>query len=485
MTTTAANTPTISDTEQRSTAVVADRRAVMWMGSCGLRGRAALAFAVVALLLSTAVGGTVWVSVSGYLLSKRQQAATSQTLANVERVRRGLSSQGVSSPQLLAQLPREIGSTSLLLIGGRWSTTSLETDRGILPAELRSAVIAGEPMSQRIRTDDGPKLVVGFPLTRMGNAYFEVFPLDELDQTLRTLSTTLVLAVVTVPAGSLLLGWWALRPALRPLDRVASAATAIAAGDLSARLDPRGDPGLASIAASFNNTAAALERRVRADAKFAADVSHELRGPLTVMLTAVDLVEHHISSLPPDGREALGLLRAEVTRFERLVDDLLEISRADAGSSDLVLEAAVLPDLVKQSVPPQLQDRVVLTSTANVVVHVDKRRLERVVMNLVNNAQQHGCGLTAVTVSSDDGWAHIAVEDRGPGVDRVERERIFERFDRGRRGGSDTDGAGLGLSLVARHVHLMGGTVAVEDVCAGGSRFIVSLPELKEPLWLE
>jgi signal transduction histidine kinase len=98
-------------------------------------------------------------------------------------------------------------------------------------------------------------------------------------------------------------------------------------------------------------------------------------------------------------------------------------------------------------------------------------------MNLVNNAEQHAGGVTAVLVTAQDGRARVAVEDGGPGIDQRERERIFERFARGRRSGRDsTEGAGLGLSLVARHVELMGGTVTLEDVAGGGSRFIVSLP---------
>ena len=447
----------------------------------GLRGRVTLALALVALVLSFVVGGAVWVTVSGYLISKRTQATVAQTRANVEQVRRGLSSPGVSTPQLLAQLPREIGSTSLLLDDGTWSTTSLQVNRDILPAPLSAAVLAGRPMHQRIPTDRGPQLVVGLPLATEGSAYFEIFALDELDQTLRTLSTTLWVVMLTVPLGGLLLGRWALQPAFRPLDRVAAAASAIAAGDLATRMDPRGDAGLVAIAESFNETAAKLERRVRADAKFAADVSHELRSPLTTMVTALDLFEPSRPHLTPAGREALDLLRAEVRRFEHLVDDLLEISRADAGSANLVLDVVALPEFVRRTVPPRMQDRIVLTSSADVLVEVDKRRLERVLSNLIDNAERHGGGLTAVVVSSHAGWAEVAVEDRGPGIDHAERERIFDRFARGRGTGRDSgEGAGLGLSLVARQVTLLGGQVSVSNHEGGGARFLVTLPTYQD-----
>lgn len=447
----------------------------------GLRGRVTLALALVALALSFVVGGAVWVSVSGYLISKRTQATVAQTQANVEQVRRGLSSPGVSTPQLLAQLPREIGSTSLLLDEGTWTTTSLQVNRDILPAPLSAAVLAGRPMHQRIRTDRGPQLVVGLPLAGEGSAYFEIFTLGELDQTLRTLSTTLWVVMLSVPLGGVLLGRWALQPAFRPLDRVAAAASAIAAGDLATRLDPRGDPGLIAIAESFNETAEKLERRVRADAKFAADVSHELRSPLTTMVTALDLFEPSRPHLAPAGQEALDLLKAEVRRFEHLVEDLLEISRADAGSAALVLDVVALSEFVHRTVPARMQDRIVLAPSADVRVEVDKRRLERVLSNLIDNAERHGGGLAAVVVGSQNGWAEVAVEDRGTGIDHAERARIFDRFARGRGTGRDSgEGAGLGLSLVARHVTLLGGQVSVCNHDGGGARFVVTLPTYQD-----
>lgn len=166
--------------------------------------------------------------------------------------------------------------------------------------------------------------------------YFEVYPLDELDQTYRVLSILLTAAGVATPLAALILGWWVTRPAFRPLDQVASAAAAMAQGDRGIRIDPRGDPDPTTIAASFNQTAAALENRVRADARFAADVAHELRTPLTTMLSAVALIDRDANRLSDTGQEALSLLRAEVDRFQRLVLDLLEISRDVGGPRHLV-----------------------------------------------------------------------------------------------------------------------------------------------------
>lgn len=460
----------------------------------GLRGRATIAFAGLTLLLSTVMAAAVWVSVSSYLLSQREAAATAQAVGNADQVRRALRGSGVSTPQVLAQLPRQIGSTSLVRLGGEWQTTSLDIGRDDVPPALTQAAAAGRPSHQRIEVGGEKALAVGLPLAGLGDAYLEVFPLEELDGTYRALSGVLTGLAVAVPLGSLLLGWHVLRPALRPLERVATAAQAMAAGDLRARLDPSGDPELAAIATSFNRTAEALERRVRGDARFAADVSHELRSPLTTMVSAAALADAYRDSLPAAGQEALTLLREEVDRFQRLVEDLLEMSRADAGSVDLSLEDLPVAEVVRHAVPAESRDRVAVAAAAQTaLVRLDRRRMERVISNLVDNAERHGGGLVAVEVDEapaapgaagpdvGPGTAvRVSVEDAGPGLDEEDRERIFDRFARGRRSPRDsTYGAGLGLSLVARHVHAVGGTVVAENRPQGGARFVVTLPTVE------
>ncbi|SDN76096.1 sensor histidine kinase KdpD [Geodermatophilus sp. DSM 45219] len=452
-------------------------------GPPSLRGRATLALTAVAVVLTTAVAVGVWVFATQYLLYTRQNVTLGQAVANASLVQRGLSAEGLSRPQLLSQLPRETGSVSLLVDDGEWSTTSLRIGQEELPEALRSAVREGTPSRQRITVDGEPYLAVGVPLAGLDEAYFEVFPLRELDSTFEVLGVLLGLAVLAVAPVSAAVGWWVTRPALRPLDRISAAAAAIAAGDLGARIDPRGDPSLAPIAASFNATAAALEQRVRADARFASDVSHELRSPLTTMLNAMALVEAYADDLPADGREGLALLRSEVLDFERLVADLLEISRTDAGNTDLVIEDVRLAALVREALTRRAAtgggsvDLTVRADAADTVVRADKRRLERVLRNLIDNADTHGGGLTAVSVERSPDSACVVVDDAGPGIPAEERAAVFERFARG--SGStraSSDGSGLGLSLVSRHVQLMGGSVLVTDAPGGGARFVVRLP---------
>jgi two-component system, OmpR family, sensor histidine kinase MtrB len=455
-----------------------------WRRPSSLRARATFAFAAVVLGLTAVLVAGVWLTVSSYLLGQRERATLAQTTANAGQVVRGLESGVLDAAQVLAQLPRETGSTSLLRTGAdEWSTSSLRIGRDDLPEELRNRVVEGSAAMQRIDVDGTTMLAIGIPLAGQDGAYFEIYSLAELDNTYRVLGIVLAVAVITVVPVSVLIGWRVTRPALRPLDRLAAAAAAIADGDLHTRIDPRGDPSLVPLAASFNQTAAALEERLRSDARFAADVSHELRSPLTTMLNAAALVEAYRDRLPPDGQEGLDLLRSEVRNFERLVADLLEISRADAGSADAALETVRLVDLVRATVARRnrtAREEVPLDAapgSEEALVRVDKRRLERVLTNLMDNADKHGDGLVGVRVSRTDGSATIAVDDAGPGVPPAERARVFERFARGSRSGrASSEGSGLGLSLVQRHLTLMNGSVSVGDSPAGGARFVVVLP---------
>lgn len=443
-----------------------------------LRGRATLAFAALALALSATMAVAVWWAVSQYLMAQRESATLTQTVANADQVQRGLRTGGLSAPVLLAQLPREIGSTSLLVDDAEWFTTSLQLGRGDLPAALRAAVLSGQASRQRISVDGRTMLATGVPLAGLGDAYFEVYPLDDLDHTYLVLAVVLVAAGGAVPLVSLVLGRWVTRPAFRPLTRLTSAAGAMAAGDMDARIDPRGDPELVPLAASFNQTAEALAQRVRADARFAADVAHELRSPLTTMLSAVALVDSHRDSLPEDGREGLRLLSAEMDRFHRLVLDMLEISRTEAGTADVTMDDHCLADLVRSALPSPARSRLVIDPVAaDLVVRTDKRRMERVVTNLVDNAEKHGHGLVRVSVTCTGAAAQVLIDDAGPGVAVEERHRIFERFARGRHTGrTSTEGVGLGLSLVLRQVRLLGGSVSVCDSPEAGARFVITLP---------
>jgi signal transduction histidine kinase len=225
----------------------------------------------------------------------------------------------------------------------------------------------------------------------------------------------------------------------------------------------------------------ALQERIRHEARFTSDVSHELRSPLTTLSAALGVLDSHRQDMDTRGRRALELLNIEVLRFQRMVDDLLEISRIDAGSAELLLDEVEVGELLRRAAASTGAGTVpvdLAPGTAGVRILVDKRRIERVVANLVDNAAQYAGGATRLAVEPAKGAIRLVVADHGPGVAPSERERVFERFYRGQSAGQRgaTDGTGLGLALVAEHVRLHGGRVWVEDGTGAENRFVVELP---------
>lgn len=314
--------------------------------------------------------------------------------------------------------------------------------------------------------------------------YFSLVSLDPVAHTLHLLLAALLLAgMVTVVAG-MVLGRWGADRVLRPLRNVAQVASAIADGRLDSRIEAEGAGDLAVLTSSFNRMVDRLQQRIEHDARFASDVSHELRSPITTLATALSVIESRREELPERAQQALDLLSAEVRRFQAMVRDLLEISRLDAGSVDFQMSLVEVGELVRNALSATSGAAVPLEmeqSVASRKLVADKRRFERVMTNLIDNAERHGGGAVRVSVEDGGELVHIAVEDEGPGVAEAERGRIFERFARGsiaagRRGRGG--GSGLGLALVTEHVRLHGGRVWVEDRAGGGARFVIELPLL-------
>ncbi|WP_433169183.1 HAMP domain-containing sensor histidine kinase [Kribbella sp. CA-247076] len=439
----------------------------------GLRGRITSSFALLALGLSALLSILVWLVVSNYLTAQRETTAVRQAQVNVVGLERSLQNRPEQVPEILGDLPHDASTTILLFRSGRWYSTALVSSPDRLPAELIDLVRGGTAATQRLIVDGEPVLAVGEPMD--GGAYFELFPLTELDQALRAMSVALPAgAVVTTLLGAGL-GRTAARQALAPLTAFNRVAGAIARGDRSARLDSGGDPDLADLARSFNETASALQRRLEADARFTADVAHELRTPVTTMLNSLELLADHRDQMPAGAHEPLDLLTVDLHRFQHMVKDLLEMSRAEDRTDNLVPEPTRIGELVSRAADRAAGRTVTFVSPGaeQVELEVDRRRIVQVIANLVHNAEIHGGGLVRVAVEPYAAGVRIFVDDAGPGVPDDRRERIFERF--ARATGEPTDGAGLGLAIVARHVRLHHGRVWVEDRPGGGARFVVEL----------
>lgn len=447
----------------------------------GLRFRITVWFAVGGLVISTALAFVMYEIADRYLVRQRERTATRQAYLDARLLRDSLRSTDTDPNEALASLQLPSSSSVVLQYRGRWYGTSVALSEDNLPDGLREVVGEGSPARQRVLVRDQPDLVVGVPIPEVDAGYYEVFSLAELDSTLGVIRTTVLLGAAATTLAMALLGFWVGRRTLRPVHEVSLAAATIAAGDLSTRLDAGGDPDLEPLADSFNAMVDALQERTERDTRFVSDVSHELRSPLTTLATAASVLERRRSEMPERARVSLDLLVAEIERFQRVVEELLELSRAEAGSDALDLQPVRLSDLVLHTVtrndgaPPVIK---IEPDVASTPLLTDKRRLERVLVNLLENARTHGGGATAVFVHRSNGQVRIAVDDDGPGVPPAERARVFERFFRGAASGrrGTTSGTGLGLALVAEHARAMHGRAWVEDAPGGGARFVLEVP---------
>ena len=362
-------------------------------------------------------------------------------------------------------------------------STNAEFGLDSVPATLQRQVQAGNPAVMRADINGQPTLAIGLPIPSLGAHYYELVSLQDIEDTLNALTTVLIFTMAGTTALGILLGWWVSRRVLRPLGAAGLAAEAIARGRLGTRLDESPDPDLEVLVESFNHMAAALESRIDQDARFASDVSHELRSPLMTLSASMEVIEARRDEVP-DGplRSAIDLMSADLARFQQLVEDLLEISRYDAGAVRLELSEVPIVELVEAVVASQRLDIPIDVSPglANTLVRVDKRRLSRVLANLLDNAKKYGEGASRIQIDLVDDRVRLAVEDNGPGVPESDRQVVFNRFSRGVTAGrrsTGSEGVGLGLALVSEHLRLQGGDVWVEDRPDGkpGARFVVDL----------
>lgn len=444
----------------------------------GIRARIALGFTVIAVAVSGGLAALAYQRTRSVLVEDRQDAATVQTFVNARLVRDGLRSAESDVGELLASLSTANRSVPLLHQADRWYGRSVSVDAADLPFALRRRVADGTASRQRFLVDGRPLLGVGVPIPAIGGEYFEVFPLEDVESTLRTLSAALWTGAGIAAVGVGLIGLLASRRVLQPLDSATTAARQIAAGELATRVDPPADRELVPLVDAFNDMADSLAGRVERDRRFASEVSHELRSPLTSLRTAMDVAVSRLPPLEPRAQVAVDLAMAQLDRFERMTLDLLEISRIDAGVAPTDMQpvdvascvTGLVADITNGAVPVRVEP-----GASDITVDVDIDRLEWALSNLLSNAQHHGGGACAVVVGRENGRATIAVDDGGPGVPPIERERVFERFARG-AAARGTPGSGLGLALVHEHVRVMGGSVGVGDSPAGGARFTIELP---------
>jgi two-component system, OmpR family, sensor kinase len=314
-------------------------------------------------------------------------------------------------------------------------------------------------------------------------------PLTEMRSTLGRLLAIEAFVTLGVALLAGLLAVWAVKIGLRPLEAIADTAGAIAAGDLSRRVEPADDrTEIGRLGTSLNamlaQIEAAFEQRRASEARlrrFVADASHELRTPLTSIRGYAELFRRGAGERPEDLATSMTRIEAEAERMGVLVDDLLLLARLDQGrplEREAVDVTRVVSDAVEAAHAIDPHRTIDVETATNATVQGDPGRLRQVVDNLLENARVHTPPGTAtrIDVARDNGTIVVRVTDEGPGMDADVAERAFERFYRGDPARArSTGGAGLGLSIVAAIVHAHGGKVQVA-VGGPGTTIEVRLP---------
>lgn len=273
----------------------------------------------------------------------------------------------------------------------------------------------------------------------------------------------LITTAVVLPLGVLTAGRMS-----RRLRTAAGTARRIAAGDLDARIaaGPRPRDEIADISTAVDSMAGALQKRLLGEQRFTADVAHELRTPLMGLVTAAELL--------PEG-EAAGYVRDRVRVLSTLVEELLEISRLDAGAEHADLSPCPVEALVRDVVERAGLDVRIRSAGADpraATVRTDSRRLERILTNLVVNAHRHGRAPVEITVSADG--RTVDVRDHGPGYPATLLDDGPQRFWTGAR--ERGTGHGLGLTIALGQAHVIGATVTFTNAPDGGALATLRLP---------
>lgn len=337
---------------------------------------------------------------------------------------------------------------------------------------------------QRTKPHGNPYLVGGTRVVGGGLTGYMYKSLAQERDDLNALGWSLTIATCLALLGSALLAQAAARTVLKPVQRLGDAARRLGEGELDHRLDVSGTDELADLSHTFNKTAEALEKKVadmsareESSRRFVADMSHELRTPLTALTAVAEVLEEEVDDLDPMIAPAVALVVSETRRLNDLVENLMEVTRFDAGTAKLVLDDVNVADQVTACIDARAWlDAVELDAERGIVVRLDPRRLDVILANLIGNALKHGGSPVRVSVTVEGEWLVIAVQDNGPGIPEEVLPHVFDRFYKASASRPKSDGSGLGLSIAMENAHIHGGDITAANVPGGGALFTLRLP---------
>ncbi|MEU0405341.1 HAMP domain-containing sensor histidine kinase [Streptomyces sp. NPDC006197] len=369
-----------------------------------------------------------------------------------------------------------------------------------VPRSLREAVDTKRPVTdanpypyhlfwQRTERNGTPYLVGGTRIDGGGPSGYMFKSLAAEKADLNSLAWSLGIATALAVAGSVLLAQVAATTVLRPVHRLGEAARQLGEGKLDTRLRVSGADELADLSRTFNSAAESLQKKVadmsareESSRRFVADMSHELRTPLTALTAVTEVLEDEQDSLDPMIAPAVALVVSETRRLNDLVENLMEVTRFDAGTARLVLDDVDIADQITACIDARAWlDAVELDAERGIVAPLDPRRLDVILANLIGNALKHGGSPVRVSVRTEEDELVIAVRDHGPGIPEEVLPHVFDRFYKASASRPRSDGSGLGLSIAMENALIHGGSITAsnsvgEDGKVDGAVFVLRLP---------
>lgn len=351
-----------------------------------------------------------------------------------------------------------------------------------LSPELRQIVDGGEFGYEFLKESETPTLVVAARRPPSGPDFYFFYPAADVDEALSQLARVLTIAGAAILILGAMGAGLIARRVLRPVAIAGRAAGIMAEGDLSVRLPATTSDELGALALAFNQMAAALETQIGAlvaahdrERRFVADVSHELRTPLTALVNEAAMLEGRLDELPDTDRRIGRMLVDDVERLRTLVEDLLEVSRLDSAPDSPELSDVDLPRFLEAVIADRHPVARLSVSGPIGRISTDRRSLERIVGNLLDNARNHAPEAeVVVTARMAAGNLQIEVADDGPGIGVEHLHLLFDRFyktDPSRQGGT-----GLGLAIARQHARRLGGDLTARPGTPRGLVFDLSLP---------
>jgi len=462
-----------------------------------LRPRLVATFALVAAMTSAAVAVTSYYITREAVLRRAESVARTETQSLLaDAVATLPPSPGRAEVADLVQRLQARGGTEfdVVVVGddGTFDTTTISLSAASVPASLAGPVGAGRIGLVRASAGGDPFVVVGGRPAGTP-AFYLFFPLGDALDDLALLRNALAIAGLAAVVLSAAVGALAARGVLRPLRQARNAAHRLEVGLLGTRLPEEGGDEFADLGHAFNRMAEALETSIgdlrdleSSHRRFVADVSHELRTPLTALTTAADVLDGHRDGLDDAGGRAARLLVRESHRLATLVEDLMEISRLDAGAAPMAWEPVDVGGLIGAAVATRGwggQVQMAFSGAEGVTTVADPRRLDAIVANLVGNALEHGRPPVRLLTTATADEVIVVVTDAGAGIAPDHVDRVFDRFykaDPARPGGR---GSGLGLAIARENARLHGGDLIVASPPGSGATFTLRLPRrVAEPL---